>query len=203
MSVHRLTYTIVSLTAAFVLFFSTGQVCGAEPGGAPEPGGPGESVRTGQVASDIENDTEKRPLRVTSDTMEADRGSRTVTFRGNVVAEEGVTICSDELSLSYGTGEEITEIKATGNVKILDGTKRASGDRATYDRKAKVVVISGGALASQCTDTVGGEKITFYLDTDDVIIDGGEGGRVRAVIMPEKECGTSVESEEFRCSGSR
>ena len=166
-------------------------------GQAAEPGQPG------QVAPEIEDDTEKRPLKITSDTMEADRGSRTVTFRGNVVAEEGVTICSDELRLSYGTGEEITEIKATGNVKILDGTKRARGDRATYDREDKVVVISGGALVSQCKDTVGGEKITFYLDTDDVIIDGGEGGRVRAVIMPEKKCGTSVESEEFRCSGSR
>ncbi len=144
-----------------------------------------------------------KTIRVTSDTMEAERKKRLVIFRGDVVAEEDYTVCSDELYVYYDDAEEIKEIVAKGNVRVVQEGKRAKGDRAVFNRLDRTLVITGHAAAKQCSDIVRGERITFYLDSDNIRVEGRKGERVRALIMRHKECSESLESEEFRCRGSR
>ena len=146
----------------------------------------------------------KKTITVTSDTMDADKNGRLVVFRGNVFAEEEFNLCGDVLSVYYDESNEVKEIVAAGNVRIVDGKRMARGEQAAYDRNRKAVVITGKASAKQCSDIVNGEKITFYLESDRMIIEGEGQGRVRAKILPNKECQEVLEeSEEFKCRSAR
>lgn len=150
----------------------------------------------------------RNPVTVTSDTMEARSGEGRVVFRGNVVAVEDFMLCSDELQVTYGEGNDIKSIEASGNVRIFQDRKSSTSDRAVYDRTERVIVLTGEPHLRQCSDSVRGEKITVYLDQENALVEGGNGGRVRAVIMPNKDCPEKDApekpvSEEARCKGTR
>ena len=136
------------------------------------------------------------PVRITSDSMEAIRDKRLVIFRGDVVAEEDFLLCTDELYITYGENNEIDDITARGNVLIVHEDRVASSSEARYDRKNRTLVLTGDPQIKQCTDMVRGEKITVYIDSDRATVEGG-GGRVSAVIMPQK---TDCAETSFRGS---
>ncbi len=131
----------------------------------------------------------KKPVTVSADRLEADNKKNVVVFRGNVVAEEDFLLCSDELYVSYGQRQRVDKITATGSVRIYQENKESSSEKAVYDRVARTIVLTGGPVVKQCTDTVTGDKITVYLDEDRVVVESKGGGRVKAVIMPDKKCG--------------
>lgn len=154
----------------------------------------------------------RKPVTVTSDSMEADRGKKSVVFNGNVTAVEDFTVCSDTLYVYYDANNEVSDIEAQGNVVILQADKTSRSEKARYDRKSRTVVLTGGRpQIQQCADTVKGEKITVYLDEDKAVVESAGGGRVKAVIMPEKKCEDhgparvqeSHTSEEARCKRAR
>lgn len=151
----------------------------------------------------------KKPIDVTSDKMEADKGAGVVVFRGNVVVVEDFTLCSDELYVYYDEKKDVKDIVANGNVRIYQEDKTATSGKASYDRKNRTLVLSESPQVVQCTDTIKGDRITVYIDEDRAMVESGGGGRVRAVIMPEKKCkeaGKAVggsQSEETRCKRPR
>ncbi len=130
----------------------------------------------------------QKPITITSDTMEADRADRLVVFKGDVVAREDFTLFSDELYVHYNNADEIREIIARGNVKIVQGDRTATADRAVYDRKKRTIVLTGHPVVVRCGDRVSGDRITVYVDDENAFVEGRDGGRVKAVIMPEKKC---------------
>ncbi len=148
----------------------------------------------------------KKPVTVLSDTMQADKSKGFVVFRGNVVAIEDFTLCADELTVTYGKDNEINDMVAVGSVRIFQQEKVATAARAVYDRTTRKLVLTGHAEVAQCSDSVKGDKITVSLDDDNAMVQSDGGGRVRAVIMPQKNCaqpaGKGI-SEEARCKGSR
>lgn len=162
------------------------------------------------AAKDGANVTQKSPVNVTSDWMEAVKDENRVVFKGNVVAVEDFTLCSDELYVDYDDKKEVKEITAVGNVTIIQDDKIAYSDKAVYDRSANTVVLTGRPQVKQCEDTVRGNKITLYKDKDNAVVESGGDGRVRAYIMPDKKCDSPVAlpkvkgtSEEARCKRSR
>ena len=138
--------------------------------------------------------------------MQADKSRGFVVFRGNVVAIEDFTLCADELTVTYGKDNEINDMVAVGSVRIFQQEKVATAARAVYDRTSRKIVLTGQAEVVQCSDSVKGDKITVSLDDDNAMVQSDGGGRVRAVIMPQKNCvqpsGKGI-SEEARCKGSR
>ncbi len=148
----------------------------------------------------------KKPVTVLSDTMQADKSRGFVVFRGNVVAIEDFTLCADELTVTYGKDNEINDMVAVGSVRIFQQEKVATAAKAVYDRTSRKIVLTGQAEVVQCSDSVKGDKITVSLDDDNAMVQSDGGGRVRAVIMPQKNCvqpsGKGI-SEEARCKGSR
>lgn len=150
----------------------------------------------------------KKPVTVTSDTMEADSNNNRVVFRGNVAAVEDFTLCSDELSILYDSNRDVSEIEASGNVRIFQDEKKSTAGRAVYDRKARLIVLTGDPQVTQCSDIIKGDRITVYLDDNNAVVESGGGKRVKAVIMPEKKCHGQgaperTVSEESLCNGAR
>jgi len=145
---------------------------------------------------------------VTSDTMEAVTGERKVVFRGHVKATTDFTLCSDTLEILYGQDKDVERIEASGNVRVFKDDKQSTSEHLVYDRIGRVLVLTGKPKITQCNDMIGGDKITIYLDRDDALVESEGGGRVRAVIMPEKDCagtgtGKGVQGEYAPCEGSR
>ncbi len=137
----------------------------------------------------------QKPITITSNTMEADRTGRLVVFRGDVVAKEDFTLYCDELRIRYNEAQEIKEIVAKGNVKIVQQDRTATSERAVYDRKKRTIVLTGRPEVYRCGDRVSGRKITVYLDTENAFVEGDGGERVRAVINPDKKCASSASPE--------
>lgn len=148
----------------------------------------------------------EKTITVTSDSMEADNTANTVVFRGNVAAREDFLICSDELYLNYGTGMDVDRLVAVGRVEIYHGGREATSERAEYIRGERTLILTGSPVVNQCADTVRGQRIIFYLDEDRAMVESGEGGRVRAVIVPDKKCPEAAgkaSGEEARCKRAR
>jgi len=150
----------------------------------------------------------RAPVTVTSDTMEAVTGERKVVFRGHVQATTDFTLCSDSLEIIYGQDKDVERIEASGNVRVFKDDKQSTSEHLVYDRVGRVLVLTGKPKITQCNDMIGGDRITIYLDRNDALVESGGSGRVRAVIMPEKDCagtgtGKGVQGENAPCEGSR
>jgi len=83
--------------------------------------------------------------------------------------------------------QRLKEIIAEGQVEIVSGNRRATGKKAVFDEKKRVVVLSGDAVMREGNNQVSGERVTVYLDEKRSVVDGGGGSRrVEMVLMPEQ-----------------
>lgn len=145
----------------------------------------------------------KKPLAIEASVMEVDNRGGKVVFRGDVEAREAFILCSDELHVHYNEAQEVSDIIAIGNVRLFQDGKVARAGRATYERADGTMVLTESPSISQCGNKVTGTKITFNVDSEIALIEGGKDGRVRAVIMPEKECSGEDGIEEDFCRRTR
>ena len=141
----------------------------------------------------------RAPIDITSDTVEADQKQNTATFKGNVVAkQEDVTLYANTLLIIYDPDtKKLKEIIATGNVKVVQLDRRATGKKATFDQDKNKVVLDGDAVVREGTNVIRGERITFYVEEERSIVEPGKGGRVSTSITPPpKEEGEEKKPKE-------
>ena len=134
-----------------------------------------------------------QPLRVTSQQLEADNKNLVITFIGNVVARQGdMTIYADETKVFYEKkeeGNEVREIVATGNVKMVQGERVATGQKAVFYNEEQKVILTGQPRVWQGKDMVSGDKITFLLEEDKSLVESGPDRRVEVILYPRGEGG--------------
>jgi lipopolysaccharide export system protein LptA len=147
--------------------------------------GKGESPSSGQ------------PLRVTSHQLEADNKNLVITFTGKVVARQAdMTIHADEAKVFYEKKEEgndVREIVATGNVKILQGERVATGQKAVFYNGEQKIVLTGQPRVWQGKDMVSGDKITVLIEEDKSLVGSGPDRRVEVILYPRGEGGAKKE----------
>ncbi|MBI3753798.1 MAG: lipopolysaccharide transport periplasmic protein LptA [Deltaproteobacteria bacterium] len=125
-----------------------------------------------------------QPITITSNSMEARKKENLVIFKGDVKAEQkDYTLYSKELYVYYADGQQIKEMIATGDVKIVQANKMATGEKAVYTREDRTVVLTGNPQVEQDCDSVKGDKITIFLDEDKSLVEGS----VKAVVNPKNE----------------
>ncbi|MBI5875880.1 MAG: lipopolysaccharide transport periplasmic protein LptA [Deltaproteobacteria bacterium] len=129
-----------------------------------------------------------QPITITSNNMEARKKENLVIFKGDVKAEQkDYTLYSKELYVYYADGKEIKEMIATGDVRIVQLNKTATGEKAVYTRENRAVVLTGNPQVEQDCDVVKGDKITIFLDEDKSLVEGSADNRVKAVVNPKDE----------------
>jgi len=128
-----------------------------------------------------------QPINIASDRLEADDLARQVKFLGHVTVRRGdATLYADEVTVFYLEGRgDIDRIAATGEVRIIQGDRIATADRAMLFQKEGKIVLTGGAQLKQGQDSIKGEEVTVFLNEERSIIKGQEGGRVKAVFHPK------------------
>ena len=75
---------------------------------------------------------------------------------------------------------------------IVSKTQVATGDNAEFDRTRNRVLLVGNAALSDGPNVTRGERVAYDLNTGIANVEGGgQGGRVRALIVPGSQNNTS------------
>lgn len=144
-----------------------------------------------EAGSSTRKDRSSKPIKITSDQLQADNKGKQAVFTGRVVArQEDVTIYSDRLEIYYGSAkDEVDKIIAIGNVRILQTNRIGTGGHAVYENKDGKITLTINPKVTQDRDSVIGKVIIYYLDEDRSEVHSGENSRVEAVIHPKSDSG--------------
>lgn len=126
----------------------------------------------------------KGPIDIKSDALDLDYKNNVVTFRGHVHAiQADATLTSDTLTVTYGKDfHQVQEMVANNNVRMSQGTRWATGDKAVLDQAKHTVTLTGSPVVHDGEDQVAGSKITVHLDTGKSEVEGA-----RAVFFPKEQ----------------
>jgi lipopolysaccharide export system protein LptA len=131
----------------------------------------------------------RAPIDITSDTAEGNQKENMVTFKGNVVAkQEDTTLLASTVVIYYHPDtQKLREMVATGSVKVVQLNRRATSQKATFYQDGNRIVLEGDVVVFDGENVVRGDRITYYIDEERSIVEGGKGGRVSTHITPTKK----------------
>ena len=103
---------------------------------------------------------------------------------------------ADQMEATYAgkSGEKnerggIKELTATGNVKIIQGERIATGQKIVFYGDEQKIVATGNPRVWQGDNVIVGSKITVYLKQDRSVVEGTNQDRVSATIYPKEKTG--------------
>ncbi len=142
-----------------------------------------------------------KPIHISSDKLEASQKEGTIVFEGHVVAQqENLTMTGRKLVVyavkekpkaSQGSEEKpgmiehLDRIELSGDVKITQGDKLATCEKAVYYRQDQKIILSGNPRVSQGKDVLNGQLITLYLLEERSVVEGGGQNPVKATLHPD------------------
>ena len=133
-------------------------------------------------------------IHITSDQVEASQQQRQIVFSGHVVAtQKDLVVRGDRMTVFYAEkpagekkspdlGGPVERIVVEGNVQITQGDRVATAEVATYYRTENKVVLTGDPRVVRTRDSIQGDRITLFLDSEKSLVEGGPSGRVQATI---------------------
>jgi lipopolysaccharide export system protein LptA len=131
----------------------------------------------------------REPIEITADRLDADDKARIMMFVGNAVARQGdATISADRLTVRYaGQGGDVDRMVAEGNVRIVQGDRVATSQRADFFRDQERILLTGSPQVTEKGSTVQGHQITLFMKERRAVVQGSQSGRVNAVFQPKAE----------------
>ena len=112
-------------------------------------------------------------MRITCDDMVVQNRRQTARCQGHVHATRLLmTLTSDQGVAHYDKDGHIVDLVCTGNVRMTDRDRVATGDKAVYVEAMRTVELTGHAVAKQGADVLTGEPLIFYVDEDRVVAKG-------------------------------
>jgi lipopolysaccharide export system protein LptA len=157
----------------------------------------------------------KEPIKIDADRLDVfDRENKAV-FAGNVVAVQGdSTIRCSSMTVRYKRGKDkkepaeagaepasqaeraaglnengIQRVECAGPVTVVQKDQIATGDNAVFDQEARRIVVTGNVILSQCQNVTRGSRLVYDMNTGRANMDPVAGGRVSALLVPQKEDG--------------
>jgi lipopolysaccharide export system protein LptA len=141
----------------------------------------------------------KAPIDITANEAEVVNAQCSTTWRGNAEALQDKSRLRADTIRAFakpkGKGADgqpdcgATErIEAEGHVFYVSADQSARSDRAVYTAASDQVVMTGNVIVVQGNDVARGERLTLNTVTHEAKMEAGGagGGRVRAVIYPDK-----------------
>jgi lipopolysaccharide export system protein LptA len=130
----------------------------------------------------------KGPVHITSQRLEAEYEKKLITFIGDVVArQEDFVLYGDRLLLFLTEkGEGIEKIVAQGNVRIVQGNRRATCQEATYYQQQGTVVLQGEPEVREGDNWLKGKRIIYYVNEQKSVAEGEGKERVTITVIPRE-----------------
>jgi lipopolysaccharide export system protein LptA len=144
------------------------------------------------------------PVHIVSDKLEAYQQQQKVIFIGNVVAKQGeLTIRGDRMTIYYlekenpkpnlekenpkpneeGLAGKIDRIEVDGGVHITQKAIVATAEHVVYFDEENKIVLTGKPRVERGKDSIQGDKITLFLDSEKSVVEGGPSRPVEATIF--------------------
>ncbi len=129
----------------------------------------------------------KDPIFITSDHMEADRKKNTLIYKGRVVTVQGEMTMNSETLTAYYDPEmkQLRQVIAEGKMNVTQGDRVALNAKAVFNQKDQTLILTGNPVVRQGNSQISGSRITFYIEQDRAVAEGGD-QRVKATIFPEE-----------------
>ena len=108
------------------------------------------------------NAENRNPIEIVADSMEWNKQLGQAVAIGNAKAIQGeTTIKADKIIalLNKDNTQQITELKASGNVVFLKDQQLATGNKAVYYLKQDKVIITGDVELKRDNNIIKGEKL--------------------------------------------
>ena len=146
-------------------------------------------VATGIAAEQITTVDTKQPIEITARRLELIQQQRQSIFTGDVVAKQGdMVLSADKLTVFLQEKQDqIDRLEAVGQVKVVQGNRVATADRAVFYQREEKLVLSGHAIVVQDNNKVSGDEIDIYLKENRSVIKSSKSSRVKAVIVPVRK----------------
>lgn len=107
-------------------------------------------------------------------------------YRNALIKNPRGTLRSEKLVIHFSEkGKTVEKAEALGGVAVDMGERTGSSDTVVYYPREKRVVMSGRATINQAEGSVRGETITFFLDRQEMRVEGSP----VADVIPEKDVG--------------
>ena len=123
-----------------------------------------------------------RTVKVTSDRSSYLRKEGVLAFEGNVAVDDvEFKMNADIVNLFLDGTNDLKRVVAVGNVAVTNGFRSGTCAKATYNRALSRIVMYGdekAGIVARLIDNgknksqVEGRKITFWVDTEQVEVDG-------------------------------
>lgn len=154
---------------------------------APEAKGPEPVVPAAEVVVESKGSSDKagaapRTVKVTSDRATYLRKDGVIAFEGNVCVDDvEFKMHAREVNLFLEGTNELKRVVAIGDVAVTNGLRSGTCAKATYNKALSKVVLYGDAKkgvtarlvdAGKRRSEVEGRKITFWIDTEQVEVEG-------------------------------
>jgi lipopolysaccharide export system protein LptA len=127
---------------------------------------------------------ERQPVEGTAQAMTYDEAKRQAVYRGDaVIRQADVVVRGPEATLTFtADGRELEKVEAGSPVEIQQGTRKASGERGTYDPREELLVVVGEKVVLRDEgQVVRGRKLTFKVGDERVVVDGQDESRTETV----------------------
>ncbi len=149
------------------------------------------------IPLNTESKTETDKIHITSNSLVTDSEANFAEFIGDVVAKQGDTVITgDKLKIFYKNiadggsegveagGSSVEKMVARGNVTIRMDNRLGEADKAEYFRDTGVIILTGkNAKISSGNNTVSGNKITIYRETNNMTVEHDGDKRVEAFLF--------------------
>jgi len=115
----------------------------------------------------------EKPIKITSNNLEADNKRNMVTFKGNVVAkQESMVIFSDIMKVKYSPKGGISTVEALGGVKMTQEDRIATGQKIVFYNPQQKIVMTGKPRIWQDDNLISCDKVTVLLKEDKIFFEG-------------------------------
>jgi outer membrane protein assembly factor BamD len=130
-----------------------------------------------------------QPIEITSERVETYSKENLIIFKGDVTArQKDMVIYADSIEAWMDEGSKgIEKVVADGNVKIQQGLRVGTSQKAVFYNREQRVVLTGNPRAWEGDNTVSGDEIVFDMEKNRVEVKGGPAGRGRAKVHPGRE----------------
>jgi lipopolysaccharide export system protein LptA len=129
----------------------------------------------------ISGDTNRAGMTITSERLEFDYKEFVVAFDGRVrVSDQQFNLTADRVLVFLAGTNQIARILAIGSVNISQTDRRATCDRAVYEKDTGKVSLTGTPVLTRGNDRITGSEVVIFLNDQRVIVTDG-----RMWIAPE------------------
>jgi lipopolysaccharide transport protein LptA len=128
-------------------------------------------------------------MRVEADHLVLHSEARLARFTDDVVVRRGDAVMkSPRMDARYDKEGELTLLEMRGGVDLRQGDRRATGQSADYDAKARTMILLGDPKLYDRGDVLVGDRIELSLDSNEVRVAKGK-AHLRPELHKDEEGG--------------